>query len=526
MSITGRIRAFQIVLAVAVAAIAGAALLSVRSANSYIDRVQLSRQQVDEMAELAIRANRFSEQIAEVLLIGESERADLQDSREKMRAQFDLLRGLASREGDFIQDAEHREEERLELLRLEKIRTLVRDIDRAVERVLLLKQQGQQDQAIALFRSEIENRLDAEFETLMSAAVADEREDVTEADALAKKVSGAVMTGALALLGLLLAAVVLTGFLFARSLRTPIAALAEGTLAIQNGELNHRIRYSKPDEFGLVARRFNAMADKLQRQTSELMAARDNLEREVEARTEEITRANRQLTEIDQQRVRFLGDVSHELRTPLTVLRAEAEISLRGSSKPEAAYRTALSNIAAHAASMGALVEDLMFLARSEGDDIRMDFRNISLADLLGKAVDDAKVLARDRELQLAVSCPAQSPVVRADPRRLKQALMAVLDNAARYADRHTSIEVELRSGKGGAGGGQRSQSRPRHSGGGSPARVRPVLPGFECGGEFGRQRPRPADCALDRGATRRPIELTSEPGRGTEVLFSLPAAA
>ena len=525
MSISGRIRAFQIVLALAMFAMAGTALLSVRGANFYLDRVQVSRQQVDEMAELAIRANRFSEQIAEVLLIGEPERPDLQDARERMLAQFDTLRRLASQEDDFVRDPQNREEERQEFLRVEKMRTLVREIDRAVERVLLLKQQGQQDQAVALFRSEIENRLDAEFETLMTAAVADEREDVSEADALARRVSRAVMIVAVALLGLLLAVVVVTGIVFARSLQTPIMALANGTLAIQNGDLTHRITYSRPDEFGVVARRFNAMAEKLQHQTGELLSVRDNLERQVEARTQEISHANRQLTEIDEQRVRFLGDVSHELRTPLTVLRAEAEVALRGASKPEAVYKTALANIAAQATTMSELIEDLMFLARSEGDDIRMDFRNVSLASVVSEAVDDAEVLAKDRGIRLAVSGPEKGPMVRADPRRLKQALIAVLDNAARYADRQTSVEVDIRST------GDKAEVAIRNRGPAiPPEEIRKVFERFYRGSNAA-ESPEGSGLGLpiarwivERHGGR--IDLTSQPDRGTEVLFSLPLAA
>ena len=66
MSIAGRIRVFQLVIVAALVAIAGAAILTMRGANHYIDRVQISRKQVDAISELTIPANRFSEQIAEL----------------------------------------------------------------------------------------------------------------------------------------------------------------------------------------------------------------------------------------------------------------------------------------------------------------------------------------------------------------------------------------------------------------------------------------------------------------------------
>jgi nitrogen fixation/metabolism regulation signal transduction histidine kinase len=345
MSITGRIRAFQLALSVAMIAMAATAVLSVRGANYYIDRVQLSRRQVDEMVVLAVRANRFSEQIAELLLIGEPERPDFEDARAQLIAQFETLRQVTAEEDDLFRDPDNRQEEAEELRRMDQLRTLFREIDRAVERVLLLDQQGQRDQAIALFRSEIENRFDADFETLIAAAVADERDDVAEADTTAKAVARALMVGALVLLGLLLGLVLTAGVLFTRSLRAPINALVEGTQALEHGDFTHRIGHERRDEFGVLAERFNAMADRVQQQTAELVAARDTLEQQVAERTRDIAEANRQLTALDQQRVRFLADISHELRTPLTVLRGEAEVTLRGASKPEGEYRQALTNI-------------------------------------------------------------------------------------------------------------------------------------------------------------------------------------
>jgi signal transduction histidine kinase len=525
MSIARRIHAFQLILGMAMLAMAATAVFSVRGANYYIDRVQLSRQQVDAITELAIRANRFSEQIAELLLIGDLERPDFEDARERMAQQFEVLRRVTAEEDDFLTDPDDRAEEEEELRRLDQMRTLFLEIDRAVERVLLLDQEGRRDEAIALFRSDIENRLDADFETLIADAVVDEREDVADADATAKRLSRALMIGALVLLALLVAIVATAGFLFTRSLRTPIDALVLGTQALEQGDLAHRIAYSRGDEFGVLAARFNAMAETLQRQRSELLASRDHLEQQVEARTREIAEANVQLTKLDQHRVRFLGDVSHELRTPLTVLRAEAEVALRGSSKPETVYRAALANIVAQAADMTGLVEDLLFLARSEADEIRFDFRHVPVAGIVSQAVQDASLLARDREIRVSVSATEPGPVVRADPRRLKQALLVVLDNAARYAEPDTDIEVDVRDG------GGRAEIRVRDRGAGIPPdEMQHIFERFYRGSNASDLSAGSGlGLAIARWIVERhegSIDVSSKPGQGTEVRLSLPLAA
>ena len=64
---------------------------------------------------------------------------------------------------------------------------------------------------------------------------------------------------------------------------------------------------------------------------------------------------------------RFSGDVSHELRTPLAVLRGEAELALRRKRSTEE-YEESLRTIVKEAAQMSTIVEDLLLLARAQGN--------------------------------------------------------------------------------------------------------------------------------------------------------------
>jgi signal transduction histidine kinase len=444
MSISARIRSFQLLVGLAIIVMAFTSLVGIRSATDAIDRTRISRQQLDAVTQLAISANRFSEQIAELLLIGEPERSDFLSARNQTNTAFDALRQLLRLERDLLSSDEEIARAEVEGERIDRMQALFREIDRAVERVLLLDQQGQRAEAIALFRSEIENRLDAEFEKLIADTVSDEREEVNRVQAEAQGLSERMELATIALSALLIVVVIGSGVLFARSLRVPINALAEGAQAIERGQLDHRIAYDRRDEFGLLATRFNAMAAEIQIQRRALLDARSDLERQVEERTREIAAANRQLTELDAQRARFIADVSHELRTPLTILRGEAEVTLRDPTKTEETYRAALSRIVEQAAAMGRLIEDLLFLGRSEADEIRFEYRRVALADIVAEAVDEARSLARERQTIFEIEPSPENIVVRADPRRLKQALLIVLDNAARYGGACSPVAVQL----------------------------------------------------------------------------------
>lgn len=75
---------------------------------------------------------------------------------------------------------------------------------------------------------------------------------------------------------------------------------------------------------------------------------------------------------------RFAGDVSHELRTPIAVLRGEAELALRRERKPEE-YQTSLRTIVGEAEQMSAIVENLLLLARAQGQAIAIEWEEVEL---------------------------------------------------------------------------------------------------------------------------------------------------
>lgn len=189
MSIKARIRIFQLVVALAALIMAVTALLAIRSNVRDLVRVQGAREQFAAMTRLAIDANRYSEQIAEFILLGEAERPDLEGARAQMSLTFVHLREITAREVEALEDGHAKDEERQELQRIDSLQSLYREVDRGAERVLLLAGEGRREEAIALFRSEIENRLDADFEKLIGEGIADEGAEVVKVDAEAEQLT-------------------------------------------------------------------------------------------------------------------------------------------------------------------------------------------------------------------------------------------------------------------------------------------------------------------------------------------------
>ena len=445
MSIKNRIRGLQIVVSLVVLAMAAFVFVGLDATNYNLDRGQAARRQLALNSQLAIDANRYSEQIAELLLVGEPERPDFDSARTELAASLIDLRRAVEGEAALLRTPGERAEEQVEAQRLDRMVTLFGEIDRAVERLLLLNQQGRREEAVALFRSDIENRLDAEFAQLIADGLEDERNEVRQVDDNLVTLTDLVRNTTLAALAVLLVISLISSILFARSLQLPIKRLTQGTLAIARGDLDHRIAYRGGDELALLSQRFNAMAEQLSAQRATIIETQAGLERQVAERTTQLADANRRLVAIDNERVRLLADVNHELRTPLTAIRGEAEVALRGASKPETDYRRALANVVSRSEELVRLVDDLLFLARAEADEIRFHLQPVDLNELARQAVTEAQVLGRERNIRFDLSPATADLQVRGDASRLRQLLLIVLDNAAKYADAGTVVDVELR---------------------------------------------------------------------------------
>jgi signal transduction histidine kinase len=172
-------------------------------------------------------------------------------------------------------------------------------------------------------------------------------------------------------------------------------------------------------------------------QAAELRRRRSDLEREVAERKrlqDEIQQSARQLADADHRKDEFLAMLAHELRGPLgAVGNALHVLRLAGASAPEQ-YRS-VDVIARQARQMGRLVEDLLDVSRIGRGKLTLRRERVSLADVIGRAVETCRPFVEERRHGLKVTLPPGPVWLTADPARMCQVFTNLLTNAAKYTE-------------------------------------------------------------------------------------------
>jgi two-component system OmpR family sensor kinase len=214
---------------------------------------------------------------------------------------------------------------------------------------------------------------------------------------------------------------------------------------------------------------------------------------------------------------RFTADASHELRTPLAVIRAEADLALRGE-RTTREYRSALEAIAAEAERIDALAS--MLLAAARADAGRAQASPTSMDDIARSASSRLATLAQARGVALSLATDG-APQVVADREALESALVAILHNAVKFAGEGGSVRCDVRADQHDA-----SVTVIDNGPGFSDEALRAGLERFfrdRNGGGTGLGLAIASSAIEAAGGT---IELANAPGGGARVEIRLPRAA
>jgi GAF domain-containing protein/DNA-binding response OmpR family regulator len=157
--------------------------------------------------------------------------------------------------------------------------------------------------------------------------------------------------------------------------------------------------------------------------------------------------AIREMRELDRLKSQFLANMSHELRTPLNSIIGFSRVILKGIDGPVTELQeqdlNAIYNSGQH---LLRLINDILDLSKIEAGKMELAFDDVNVADTITSVLPTVSGLIKDKPITLQKEIADDLPVVRADSVRIRQVLINLLSNAAKFTERGSitvSAQVE-----------------------------------------------------------------------------------
>ena len=136
----------------------------------------------------------------------------------------------------------------------------------------------------------------------------------------------------------------------------------------------------------------------------------------------------------------FIANISHELKTPTASVRLIAEAIDRAADDPETVRRFN-ARLAHEAERLSHITSEVIELSRLQGDALRIANEPVNLAEVVAQAIDDHRLLADEKDIEIAASI-AEDTMVRGDAGALRTAVANLIANAIAYSDDGSRIGI------------------------------------------------------------------------------------
>lgn len=162
--------------------------------------------------------------------------------------------------------------------------------------------------------------------------------------------------------------------------------------------------------------------------------AHQSLEKRVEERTKELSKALEEVKKINQRKNDFVSNVSHELRTPMTSIKGYAAILLSGKlgALPEDVQKR-LVKINKHSDELVQFVNDLLDLSRIESGKVDLKLSPLNLKTIAEEVADLLAVQFKEKQIEFSLHSPENIPEAMGDYSQIKRVFINLINNSIKY---------------------------------------------------------------------------------------------
>lgn len=215
--------------------------------------------------------------------------------------------------------------------------------------------------------------------------------------------------------GLVLA--IFLALFFSRQISVPIIRIKESALMMAAGQYGQETGVHRKDEIGSLAESMDVLSERL-------------------------IKAEQYRADVEQTRRDFFSNVSHELRTPIAVVKGYADMLADGYVPEEEKQKEYLERIRHECGGMERLVSDLLILSRMQNPEFELNLDVINVIAVAQDAMRSLRILMQGRGMKGSVEFTDACSLIKGDYDRIRQLFVILLQNAVKYGDEGTAVDV------------------------------------------------------------------------------------
>ncbi|MYN08780.1 hybrid sensor histidine kinase/response regulator [Pseudoduganella aquatica] len=221
---------------------------------------------------------------------------------------------------------------------------------------------------------------------------------------------------------------------FRDNIAEPIASLIAAARQTADGQPGAPVLHARSDELGALIDSFNDMLVQIASRDAKLAQYRDQLERQVGVRTEQLEKAKNAAEAASRAKSNFLATMSHEIRTPMNGVLGMTELLLASPLSPQQRHYTSM--VKRSGEHLLFIINDILDFSKIEAGKLTVEYIHFNFRELLDDIDNVFSPQAQAKRIVLEFAIANDIPVaICGDPNRLRQVLFNLLGNAIKFTE-------------------------------------------------------------------------------------------